>query len=509
MKKIQNYFLSSLTWFLIFLLTIGWQIIPFIPSQHIPSTGATGEKMVLLWDTTLNGIIPTGWTNASATYGDKFLRGESAVNAGNTGGGLHTHTVGTVAVVESTTGINMRKKGGIPTALDTHSHSSFTTFTMDSATILPVYRDLVAITYDSGIPSALPADAIIMFDDAPPGGFSSYSSQNGKMIRINVLAGVEGGSTTHPHTNLSIVTSGPDSISSIIDPGTDADAATETHTHSYSGTSPVSTDHTPPHTEVILATVDLDDTSIPVGMIAMFNGDPNIDDSNWDIISDSAEAFYQQYIEGASSYQTGQGYATHTHTLDVISSSESATIGVGGGNPAEGIATTHTHTISGNFSDENNEPAYINVVVAKKQAALGVTGPDDVTLASIKPSETGETTFDEGKEIVVTDGGSGWDLTVIMTVTLNDGGSNTIPDGNVYIRKDGIVDGGDYTIWGGIISNVSETDTIESLDEARAVGIRSDGTGDDLTTVRPTIRVVADVDQTPADYDGVLTFTVI
>ncbi len=144
--------------------------------------------------------------------------------------------------------------------------------------------------------------------------------------------------------------------------------------------------------------------------------------------------------------------------------------------------------------------------------ALAITGPTDVTLTSIEPSQTGETTF--GELIVITDGGGGWDLTVQVTTTLEDASANTIPDANVKLRTDGIPVGGDgtgdtYTIWGGTITFINETTTgTYSLDTARAIGTRSDGAGDDITNVRPTIQVVADVDQTPGDYDGVLTFTV-
>jgi len=518
MNVSRNYFTSGIAWILIFIMAIGWQIIPFMPSSYIPSTEATGEKMVLLWDTTLNGTIPTGWTNASSIYGNYFLRGDTVANVGNFGLTTHNHTAGTVAVTQSTTGSTFKRKSNIPIALTTHNHDSFTTFTMDSTIILPVYRNLVTITYDSGIPTVLPADAIIIFDATLPSGFTSYSAQNEKMIRIDSTAGGEGGSTTHTHTNLSIVTSAANATSIEMQAGFDGGAATGTHTHSYSGTSPESTNHTPPHTEVMLATVDSNDTSIPSGMIAMFNGDPNIDDSNWDVISDSGEAFYQKYIEGAASYQTGQGNATHTHTINVSSDSESDLVTLASGSPFTSVATTHTHTISGNFSDENNAPPHINVVIAKKQAsfALGVTGPNDVTLASIKPSETGETTFAEGELIVVTDGGSGWSLTVIMTVTLNDGGGgHTIPDANVKLRTDGIPIGGNgtgdtYTIWSGLINFTDETTSgTYSLDTTKAIGTRGvGGSGDDITNIRPTIQVVADVDQTPADYDGTMQFTV-
>lgn len=145
--------------------------------------------------------------------------------------------------------------------------------------------------------------------------------------------------------------------------------------------------------------------------------------------------------------------------------------------------------------------------------ALGVTGPTDVELVSIQPSQTGETTFGGGEEIIITDGGGGWSLTVEVTTTLEDISANIIPDANVYIRKDGNVDGTPgpdvYTIWSQITTNISEIDEIVSLDQSRAVGVRSSGTGDDITHVRPTIRIVADLDQTPGDYAGVLTFTVI
>lgn len=516
MNASRNYFTSGLAWVLTFMLIIGWQIMPFMPSQHIPPAEAAGEKMILLWDAILGGLIPIGWSNASLTYGGYFLRGDTVANVGNpTTPPPHSHTQNTVAITQSTTGSSFKRKSNTRTALSTHNHDSIDVFTMDDATPLPEYRNLIAITYDSGIPTTLPQYAIALFDGSLGAGFSSYSSQNTKMIRIDSTSGGTGGTIDHSHTNLTIVTSGPNATASDITSGADGSAATETHIHIYSATSPLSTDHTPLHTEVILGSVtNSGGTNIPVDMIAMFNGDPNIEDSNWDIISDGGEAFGGVFIEAQSSYQTGQGSTTHNHSINTASPVESATIGVGSGSPGTSIATSHTHTISGDFSDENNEPPYINVVVAKKQASftLSVTGPEDVTLASIKPSETGETTFAGDELVIIIDGGEGWSLTVEVTTTLTEGGSDTIPDANVYIRKDGNVDGVPsedvYTIWAGETSDLAETEEIVSLDTAKSVGIRSSGTGDDTTTVRPTIQVVADLDQKPADYDGVLRFTV-
>ena len=518
MNASRNYFTSSLAWILTFMLAIGWQIAPFMPNPHAPPAEATGEKMVLLWDTALGGTVPLGWRNASLTYGGYFLRGDTVANVGNPTSPTHDHTSGTVAFQSQNTPTIVARSHKTNTDIAlTHGHA-ISMFAMDVATILPVYRNLIAIACDSGIPATLPQYAIALFDTTPGAGFSSYSSQNSNMIRIDSTSGGTGGSTNHTHTNLVIASDAPDTTQ-LVTAGAGYTTSSAAHTHSYVGTAPASSDHTPLHTEVILGSVtNSGGTAIPIGMIAMFNGDPNIDDSNWDVISDPAEAFGEVYIEAQASYQTGQGYATHTHSINVASSVVPDDIDVVDGSPNVSGIGAHTHTISGNFSDENNEPAYINVVVAKKEAsfALGVTGPTDVTLASVKPSETGETTFAADELIVVTDGGSGWSLTVIMTVTLNDGGGgHTIPNANVKLRTDGIPVGGDdtgdtYTLWSEIITFTNETTSgTYSLDATKAIGTRDvGGSGDDITNIRPTIQVVAPVNQYPADYDGTMQFTV-
>ncbi len=143
-------------------------------------------------------------------------------------------------------------------------------------------------------------------------------------------------------------------------------------------------------------------------------------------------------------------------------------------------------------------------------ATLGITAPADVTLTTGNPGDIKETTWSAGEKVVVTDGGSGWSLTVIMQTTLTAEGSYTIPDANIKIRKDGTVGGGGdaYTIWSGTYTNITETNATESLDTSRTVGVRSSGTGGDTSEVRPTIQVVIPVGQHPADYTGAMRFTV-
>ncbi len=139
-------------------------------------------------------------------------------------------------------------------------------------------------------------------------------------------------------------------------------------------------------------------------------------------------------------------------------------------------------------------------------ATLAISGPTTLTLASALPGETKDTTFPS--EFTITDAGNGWSLTTVMTSTLTSG-QNTIPTANVKLRKDGIVGGSDtYTIWGGIYTNVTETDTTQSLDIVRTVGTRSSGFGAEQTTVRPSIQVTIPIIQAAGNYTGTIRFTI-
>lgn len=508
--KAYKHLTRSIAWFMVFWLSVGWHWSAFFPIQ---TAKATGEKMILLWDTALGGTVPTGWTNASATYGGFFLRGDTIANVGTTASPTHSHTQNTVAFVDASTPTTTARVNNPQVSFTNTPHGhAVSTFSMDTSSILPTYRNLIAITYNSGIPTTIPRYAIALFDSAPGAiaGWTGYSSQNGNMIRIDSTSGGTGGGTTHTHANLSIT-------SGISNSNVDGNAASTispadgNHTHTYGPTtSPVSSDHTPLHTETILGYPDSADVAIPSGMIAMFDGDPNIDSSGWSVLSGAGGAFNGVYIEAQSAYQTGQGSATHNHALSVTSSTYTAGPIADNKGAQSAMMSSHSHTISGDFSSENNTPPYKNVVVAEKATALSVTAPADITLTAGNPSQTKDTTFGIGNEVTVTDGGSGWTLSVIMQSILTSGG-NTIPNANVKIRKDGVAGGGSdiFTIWGGTYTNVSETDATESLDVTRTVGVRSSGSGGDSTTVRPSIQLSIPPLQATGDYAGTLRFTVV
>jgi len=475
---------------------------------RFPRPAYAVTKMLLLWDDGTYGAVPSGWTT-DATYNDLMLRGNTT--AGGTGGSdTHTHTITNANVDTVNTGSNaQQKKGSATVSAQSHTHA-ITSSSMSNESSLPPYRGLMVIANDSGIPTTLPLNIIVLFDTASlSGDFSRYSAQDNYFGRGASTAGGTGGSSAlHGHSSVAFGTGNPNSTEAAMVTGAAVTANTSTHSHSLTGsTTDTDGDIAPPHVNTVLARVTTDGIAIPAEMISIFDAAPG---TGWNSLSGVGGDFNQKYIEGTSTYAAAQGNATHNHnkTGGYTTNTVSTGTGLGTGTPAKGVATSHAHPLaSPTFSDGNNAPAYKDVIVGKKLAELGVTAPANITLTAGNPSQTLDTTFPGGSEVTVTDGGNGWSITVIMQTTLTSGG-NTIPNANVKIRKDGLVDSGSYTIWGGTYTNVAETNATESLDVSRTVGTRSSGTSGDSTTTRPSIQVVIPGIQAAGDYVGAMRFTV-
>ncbi|MFH1088390.1 MAG: hypothetical protein V1719_00945 [Patescibacteria group bacterium] len=482
-----------------------------------PQPAQAVTQMVLFWDNT-NGSVPTGWTQ-DTSYNNYMLRGNST--AGGTGGSdtAHSHTITNSVTGTSANPVSpQQKKGTVTVADDIHTHN-ITSSSTGTAGSVPAYRELMVMTYDGGVPTVLPAKAIALFDTTGAfgvSGFTQYSAQNGTFIRGAATAGGTGGSNAlHQHTSVSIDTGSPNTTQTVMVAGTAYYGSSIAHTHSVTGgTTDTDGDIRPPYADVVLATVDSADTPIPTGMIAMFNGSPDV---TWSVLSNGGGAFNVKYMSGAATYTAGLGSATHIHnkTGGYTFNTWTAATGMGSGVPAKAVAGTHSHALTTpTFSTANNAPAYKDVIIAKKLAVLGVTAPANVTLTTGNPGTTIETTFGTGELVAVTEGGAGWSLTVQMTAALTKG-LDTIPIANVKLRTDGIPASGDttgdtYTLWSGVVTNTNEAATgTYSLDISRSVGTRSSGTGGDVTNIRPTIQIVMPPGQPLGDYtNGNIRFTV-
>jgi len=471
----------------------------------------------------LGGGPPTNWEIISDTsagsfsdvFYDRYVRA-SGTYAAQGGAATHIHTLTIVDSGTTSDSGNKVDKGGTGTTVGTqsHTHSALASSSITNDNNLPAYRSLAVLRYSSGIPSGLPDNAIVLSENTSVSGnwanWELYSSQDAGLLRGGSST-ANAGNSTPTHTVASGLNAG---VASTV-AGAGAITAMATPIHSHSAGSGVATDGPnidPQYAEFVFKRATAAITSFPGGIIVGFSG-TSFDTSGWATVSNTSETYNNLFIRGDSSGSLSNGGAAdHSHAnVDITTggASGSANYDVA---PDNGPSATTTHTHSGvTISLEANvthTPLYTDLVLGQYTIPLGVTAPTSVTLTAGNPGDTKETTWSAGEKVVVTDGGSGWSLTVIMQTTLTFE-SYTIPDANIKIRKDGTVGGGDtYTIWSGITTNITETNATETLDTSRTVGIRSSGTNGDQSEVRPTIQVVIPVGQHPADYAGSMRFTV-
>ncbi|KKW00632.1 MAG: hypothetical protein UY34_C0024G0010, partial [Parcubacteria group bacterium GW2011_GWA2_48_9] len=319
--------------------------------------------MHLLLDT--GDSTPTGWTDVTATYTDKFIRGETAANFGATGGGAtHTHS----PVITQNLASTGKAQSGSANWRTAKSHDhALSGESTSSENNLPAYRNFKIIKNDTGIPATIPQNGIALFDDNPgmPGsGWTRQSSQDSKMIRIDSVAETLG-SDTHTHTQTWSTLDADAEGLSVATNNTAASGSDISHTHTApTSSATASATSLPPYIEVIVGKADAN-TSVPSGTIGLFDADPG---AGWDLRSDSGDHFYQQFARGAAAYNsTSQGASTHTHTgltSGVSGAAASATGQSTAGSNSAGNA--HTHTLTANFDTIDHKPPYVNFVYAEK-----------------------------------------------------------------------------------------------------------------------------------------------
>ncbi len=322
--------------------------------------GGSGANLILFWD---GGTAPTGWDIISQS-GEPFFNvfPKGAATYGGTGGAAsHTHTVSLVSVgpPSATTQVS---GSGTNRASVSHTHT-LNNQTVDTASNLPVYRQLRVIQYTSGIPTTIPAGAIAIFDTTPPAGWTQYSAQDGYFIRTSGSGvGNTGGSNTHSHSvTVSLTSASGDQTVSTTTPR--VSVATNVHTHGNASGTTDTSDNRPPYITVILAKAN-SDTAIPYGMIAMFNATPSGD---WNVLSGPGGPFNSRFILPSTSYGATGGTSSHTQSNLVITSKTNS----GNGNASTSSPTAsvagqdHTHDITVSFNNQSHLPPYVDVVFAK------------------------------------------------------------------------------------------------------------------------------------------------
>jgi len=260
---------------------------------------ADATKIYLLWAGT-TGNIPAGWSH-EAGFNNKFIRGSNAYGGGG-GSNTHTHVISSPNC-NPTMDTAMGVATGINIAHATHIHL-LTALTCGNSTNLPIYRALIVISAAVAT-TTIPQSVIGIFESAPASGFSAYAAANSRYIR-GAAAVANGGAATHTH----------DWEGTTEDNDTFDDVATNfipkaahTHVHTVDITSTTG-NWRPPGVKVLLHSSDSNQT-MPVGLVAFFNGDPPA--ATWDIVSGVATNYYQRILYADVAH--GTTGASHGHAV--------------------------------------------------------------------------------------------------------------------------------------------------------------------------------------------------
>jgi hypothetical protein len=246
-----------------------------------------------------------------------------------------------------------------------HTHSVEST-DLSYESNYPPYRSLKVIRCDSGIPTGLPAGIIAPFLHGTPSGWTRQDAQDYQFI-FGSSSVINGGSDSHSHHG-TITTTNAEGDTHKVTPDTYPIAPTH-HKHQIT----LSVDDVgpptngPPYITVILAKANSATTTLPDGMLGLFDEDPG---GAWTVQSNSGSSFYQNLLEGSTS--SGQTGGSETHSHGDIDWTELKQTSFGGGRVAltevVGVElmsfVLHKHYFGVSFSDEYSMPPYTDAIIA-------------------------------------------------------------------------------------------------------------------------------------------------
>jgi hypothetical protein len=348
-------------------LTSGKHYLRFIFGDDVEyaKNYATGAALILFYNGT---TVPSGWVCISCTTSDPFYgrlpRGNRTY--GSIGGQKnHTHTINLVS--HAAGAAQDVGTGGGAKSSAAHVHPTISSTSVSTVANIPLYKALKVIRYNNGVPTVIPEGAIAIFNTSTlPSGWTRYSAQDNRFVLANASPTQMGGANNHTHSisytldlSTNTQTSGGTSTTIFV--------ATSGHTHYVSGTSNPS-DNRPPYVRVILARANAN-TSIPRGMIAMFNATPAYQE--WTNFSGPGNPFYGKFFVGSSSYGTTGGNSTHKQPNTVLVSGVPSASTDDTGSGVSQADDQHTHNVTVSFTTTVQLPPYINVILAYSRFSRG------------------------------------------------------------------------------------------------------------------------------------------
>ena len=237
----------------------------------------------------------------------------------------------------------------------------------DGASNVPPYKALKVIRTNY-IKAAIPKDAIIIFDDTVPTGFTRYAAQDGYYIRGGGTVAASGGNATRRFLVHGTTGSGGNTSVGPLDEYDPTGTMPErSHTHPFMAYSDY-IDNDPPYINVILGKADNDLEYIPKGAILMFDETPPSED--WEVLS-----WGGKLLKGAATYGGTGGNATETPAnLTAYTQNETQHDWDCNREACAHIAYPHKHKMVFSFGAVSTYPKCRPVIFAKAKHAITEDG---------------------------------------------------------------------------------------------------------------------------------------
>ncbi|MFA6098034.1 MAG: helix-turn-helix domain-containing protein [Patescibacteria group bacterium] len=316
-----------------------------------------------------NASAPSGWTDDTATFDNKYLRG--AATFSSTGGGAATHapTIHHNNVNPSTDAAGTtctRRCGAVATLAHTHTSSNPT---IGDASNDPAYHTFYVWKNNTGVPANIPQNAFGFFDANPGGSWTRLSAADSRLVKLD-NSHTTGGTDTHSHTVTWQSLAAASGSSSSLDPLLGDGTAASVHGHFAPAFGSTDSQTSVPQyvTTLIYEQTNATPPAIPTGYIGLFDADPG---AGWTVISDGAlEDYYQRFIRGdATTEGTKAGANTTDHAEVTSGASDAPDTNALGSVGTVYSGPNHTHTITTGFNTEDHTPSYVDFVVAQYTGA--------------------------------------------------------------------------------------------------------------------------------------------
>lgn len=336
-------------------------------SQVIVNVLPSPSRMYLFW--TSSTTPPQGWTSVSdnslqAAY-QRFIRINSSQFGARGGGTTHTFSGTSGPPIQAWYGGSLGDAGSVSSvAGNNHVHASFMNSTPGNS--IPPFYNVQIIKSNSSTLTQLPSGIAALFlTSAVPSGWTIINNINEYFLKGSSAADVgrTGGSATHFHSASSSLglTSGATQLNGGFAGGCCGFLQDPNHVHQGMTQSDSQSD-IPLYTNFVLAQLNSATSTIPQGMVSLFDGDPG---SGWQVIKNQDSRYIR--IDSANPGFQG-GSATHTHGI-VNTGSIDQRINIGWGNSlvySYYNVGSHYHAVTP--LPAPNLPPYREFILAQKVA---------------------------------------------------------------------------------------------------------------------------------------------